>query len=443
MAYEWNKTAFVEFEAMLRRRLRSGAAPVVACAGFDLDAASAYLEGALGGSHRAGYESHLAGCAACRRHLIELARLERTAPQVEAQPVKAADQTPAWARWREVVAGWFDLSAWNLKWQLAGATGAAFAILIAVLGVQSWRQASDQSAFAGRTIETQPISAEAGVLTLQSPAPEASLQSATTPVAEDLAANNQGYLQIPAPRSLAIPKGDSPPPDFTDSVKLPTLSVNQSAEAPIVARSDGAQAGQNPPSQPRTFVESESLSNVSGSLLIRDDSKEQANDIVQSLRITPSQVYNPMNPEQPDPNHKTQVVESPVGPSRYLSPESSARRLPRPESLKLTGIAKELVSRIRSKPKSESMRKGNDQPSEDESPKPMMIPIRDKVFRFEKGTLIDREYNSDMQKWRVWTLKRGSEAYKQVLASEPQLKEFFDRGPILIVWKNRIYKVLK
>jgi hypothetical protein len=258
-----------------------------------------------------------------------------------------------------------------------------------------------------------------------------------------LAANNQGQLQIPAPRSLAIPKGDAPPLDFTDSGKLPTLSVNQSAEAPTVGRPGGAQAGENSPSQQITFV-ADGLSNSGGQFLIRNDSAEQANkDTVQGLRITPSDVYNPMKPEQPDPNHKTQVVESPMGPYQYLPPGSSARRSPQRESLKLTGIASSLISRIRSKPKSESIRKENGQPSEDESPKPMMIPIRDKVFRFEKGTLIDREYNSEMQKWRVWTLKRGSEAYKQVLASEPQLKEFFDRGPILIVWKNRIYKVLK
>src|SRR5215475_9953795 len=121
MVNEWNKTAFVEFETMLRRRLRSGAAPVAACAGFDLDAASAYLEGALGGSHRACYESHLAGCAVCRRHLIELARLAQAAPRVEAQLVTVTDQTPAWVRWREVVTGRFNFSAWNLKWQITGA----------------------------------------------------------------------------------------------------------------------------------------------------------------------------------------------------------------------------------------------------------------------------------------------------------------------------------
>jgi len=90
---------------------------------------------------------------------------------------------------------------------------------------------------------------------------------------------------------------------------------------------------------------------------------------------------------------------------------------------------------------------------DDAGPKPMQIMIRDKIFCFEKckgpdlekirGMWIDREYDFEKQKWNVWTLTRDSEAYKKVLADEPLLKEFFDHGPILIVWKNRVYKVLK
>src|SRR5262245_33674159 len=141
VANEWNKSAFEVFETMLGRHLRSGATPVVACAGFDLDAASAYLEGALGGTHRASYESHLAGCATCRRHMIELARLAQAAPSFEPQPAAAPDRIAAWDRLKESVAGWFDLSTWNLKWQIAGVTGAAFAILIATHSIQLWRRA--------------------------------------------------------------------------------------------------------------------------------------------------------------------------------------------------------------------------------------------------------------------------------------------------------------
>jgi hypothetical protein len=80
--------------------------------------------------------------------------------------------------------------------------------------------------------------------------------------------------------------------------------------------------------------------------------------------------------------------------------------------------------------------------SDDETPKPMLVMIRGKVFDFEKGMLTDREYKPEMQKWNVWTLRRGSEEYKQVLADEPLLKEFFDQAPILIVWGDRIYKVV-
>jgi hypothetical protein len=153
-----------------------------------------------------------------------------------------------------------------------------------------------------------------------------------------------------------------------------------------------------------------------------------------------------MSSEQPDPNHQTPVVEGRKATMNFLSPESRPHNSPQAkkpsEPLKLPGIARSLISRIKSGPKSESERKADAEASENESPKPMLIPIRDKVFRFERGMLIDREYNPEMQKWRVWTLESGSEAYKQVLANEPLLKEFFDRGPILIVWKNRIYKVL-
>jgi hypothetical protein len=82
-------------------------------------------------------------------------------------------------------------------------------------------------------------------------------------------------------------------------------------------------------------------------------------------------------------------------------------------------------------------------PADDETPKPMQVLIRGKLFNFEKGMLTDREYKPEMQKWNVWTLERGSEEYKKVLGDEPRLKEFFDRAPILIVWRDRIYKVLK
>src|SRR5262245_17835458 len=209
MANEWNKTASVaEFETMLRRHLRSGAAPVTACAGFDLDAASAYLEGALEEWRRASYESHVAGCEICRRHLIELARLAQAAPSFEPQPVTVLDQAPAWVRWREVVTGWFDISTRNLKWKIAGATGAAFAILIAALGVQSWRHASYRElAFTStKASATPPPAAELVGQTILSPTPEPSTPDANKRF-EELIANHSASSLASVPTPLVGPKG--------------------------------------------------------------------------------------------------------------------------------------------------------------------------------------------------------------------------------------------
>jgi hypothetical protein len=441
MANEWNKTAFVEFETMLRRRLRSGAAPVAACAGFDLDAASAYLEGALGGSHRAGYESHLAGCATCRRHLIELARLAQTTPLAEAQPVAITNQTPALARLREVVASWFDFSAWNLKWRLAGATGAAFAILIAALGAQSWRQAHNRTAAVRMPSATPPAQADVGV---QPASNELSAQAAAILVPYDSTATypGQSRASVPAPGEIG-PKGNAP--EFEVKAAASTLAPpeNQPGEAPAPARSDIADAAQNQSGQQVSPASMGGSGMTGGTVMsaFRRDSKEQAaSDPVQSPRITLPEGYNPMTVGQtdPDPSHRT--LASNNGKTPPASPKSGSELQGLPDKIKrkILSFGPNLFneSERRAKPDKQEA-------SEGESPNPMLIPIRDKVFRFEKGMLIDQEYNPEMQKWRVWTLKSGSEQYKQVLAAEPQLKEFFDRCPILIVWKNKIYKALK
>lgn len=81
------------------------------------------------------------------------------------------------------------------------------------------------------------------------------------------------------------------------------------------------------------------------------------------------------------------------------------------------------------------------QESEDSPDNVLVWRHRGKVFVYDKNTWIDQEYKPEMHEWHRWTLIRGSEQYKQVLADEPQLKEFFDHSPILIVWKNQVYKV--
>jgi hypothetical protein len=448
MANEWNKTAFVEFETMMRRHLRSGAAPVAACAGFDLDAASSYLEGALGEPHLASYESHLAGCAICRRHLIELARLAQTAPSFEAQPSAKPVRIPTWDRLKGSVAGWFDLSTWNLKWQIAGATGGAFAILIAALGAHSLYRASNQTALVLSQTgpSSQVANAEPATQPLPMPTPE--------PLALDVAmAAGESAANRSAQSRASVPTPDvglkaNPAVGAVPAPESLQLSVNQPGEAPVAAKPGGVASMDTLPAQPQTFIQVNEQGRGDKSVL-----NSFRRDSGQSSKIeTAAQGPRDMPRFQPSligPRPESRPKQPPVGWKLGILPEIKLSSLPQIAKRALAPLSKS-----DSDTESERKAKADKQAALDNAgPKPMQIMIRDKIFCFEKckgpdlekirGMWIDREYDFEKQKWNVWTLPRGSEAYKQVLADEPLLKEFFDHGPILIVWKNRVYKVLK
>jgi len=141
------------------------------------------------------------------------------------------------------------------------------------------------------------------------------------------------------------------------------------------------------------------------------------------------------------PPYKPQLVENKPEPAPKTQPN-------KPISQKVVDRAREMIKSVNPLRKgfTESERKEIPEMQEapdDESANTLLWPWRGKVFRLVKGTWIDQEYKPEMQEWRRWTLTRDSEQYKRVLRDEPLLKEFFDKGPILIVWKNRIYKVLK
>lgn len=427
---------------MLRRHLKSGGAPVAACAGFDFDVAGAYLEDALGGSQRADFESHLAGCAACRRHLIELSRLAQAVPHESAT---AAVQTPAWTqagiRWREEIAGWFDLSGWNLKWQMVGVGGAAFAVLIAAIGVQLWRQESRRADIAASAPVSPAMQSDQGQAP-QSPAPEPSPQDAQPLDAGNLVAvqRESTRASVPQPPPTVGPKDGeasvaSAPLGELSKMNSPQpsgalqFSFSARQQTPIETQRNSAEAQQTPASQSSAPV-APGLGGVGRQVMaeLREDPREQAltspiqaerneasNDI--TARMTPPPGINPMNSEpKPAPARGKAQAEKP--PSRLSAFSRSLLPVSRSES----GGKKKL------------------EPLDDESFKPMTVRIRDKVFRFEGNMWIDQAYKPEMQ-WRVSTLKRGSKQYEQVLSEEPLLKEFFDRGPIILLWKDKIYRV--
>lgn len=415
MALERNNTT-LEFETMLRRHLARGGAIVAACAGFDADAASAYLEGVLDSAAQTAYEAHLADCPACRRHFIEISRL------VYSLTPTAPVTTPGlWDRLQNKLADWFEPAEWNWHW--APAAAAAGALVLAVLAAQLWQQPS--SSIGDRAGSAQ-IAAHANQAPTVAPTQaivEIADQAVPSATSTITATDNLATLRrdVPRPPVEAQPMNESltalnlPPPaperaaDFSNAVPQAPLELRGGASAQTEAL----------PALP-----SPSLSAGFTSLAVSDrnisDIEAPAGPTVALDQATPPPVVAARlsPPAEENPARLSKVNRQPVNPT-----------------------LRSRMSSFMPFSKAEPERKTTSEEAGADVPRSMTIRINDKVFRFVQGVWEDQAYKDEMR-WRVLKLVRGSREYDQVLAAEPQLKEFFARGPIVIVWKDKIYKVV-
>lgn len=413
VALEPNNTAF-EFETMLRRHLSRGGSMVEACTGFDADTASAYLENVLGQMTRSRYESHLAGCPSCRRHIIELSRLIHvlpTIPQPNIQPVPAGKPIGTLSQWKSAAAGWFDLSAWNpLDWNWGWATaGTAAAVLLAVVATQSWRQSQPaQLALAPAISNVVPNASPIVALTADS-------QKAVP--TEALVAGNDLTKQPQLMMHTAVP----PPGAVTPNPGDPALPLSLGASAKTI------EAGKELP--PTTVSIAPGISPVITSFGANLGNSQPA--IHFDAPPAPA-------PEKTDAvaTVETAKIIAPLNPSPSDNPMTRSRN-PKPTPTPRTwGSFSFLPSH-----KEEAGRKPELKEIEENAPKLLTVRVHDKVFSFQSGIWVDHDYKPDMA-WRVTKLVRDSEEYKQVLAAEPQIKEFFERNSVIVVWKDKIYKVV-
>lgn len=409
MALEQHNTAF-EFETMLRRHLSRGGSMVEACAGFDADSASAYLENVLGQTARARYESHLAGCPSCRRHVIELSRFLQL-PEIVSQPASVTSPETIWSKWKTAVAGWFDVSAWNRGWATAGA---AAAILLAVAATQLWRQSS----------ATETITANLS----QAPANSSAQDSQTLPSAtpDSLLAGNFAPQQSSTVARLAV----VPTPDVTPTATANSVFVSSSTVPPKEIELGKTLAGiqvVNPPlpvtaatgGRVMTTGFAPNLTNNQPVFTFEPPSPPPAPTATDAVAtVEPAKIMAPLNPSPSD---------NPMTRSRRATPT------PTPKTL---GTFSFLPSG-----KADSERKAELKEIEEGAPKLLTVRVRDKIFSFQGGMWVDHAYKPEMA-WRVTKLVRDSEEYKQTLAAEPQLKEFFERTAVIVIWKDKIYKVV-
>jgi hypothetical protein len=500
MALE-RKTTALEFETMLRRHLRRGGAPVSACAGFDPDRASAYLEGALGGNARGRYEAHLAGCPACRRHIIELSRLSQLALQPEAVPVLAG----RWPRWRSSLAEridhWVDPSSWRLNWPVAGTVLAGCAILTFAMITRPSRQASLLSGKVSiATTSKQDVGPSAAV---EVPSPTQLAQNGDNPsnmdkqslpaAAPAIAPYSAGDAETNQVSALPKPSQAIPPPRIagspnhvsSDAAQMRAVEQSQRLSGAIealgeIARKDQMAAEKQehnlepaspPPAMARRRASQEARAEGSaaprpmtfgqGSEVIDENrNKVRSGQLSPSIampRMTPNPEYNPMqsglrerempkakNERGSPPNQKNSIISTSL--SHIVDYMKSYWPWHRPNYIERSLVpGKDAMSDDDNENnENSSVRKDNRAfvPNIDfNKSKNLIRHLRGKTFRHVRGVWIDDQYDAEMSAWRLTWLRRGSEAYSRVLAEEPQLKEFFDFGPIIIVWQDKIYRV--
>ena len=478
MAFERHNGA-EEFETMLRHHLMRSGAQSPACAGFDAEKANAYLEGVLPPLARSRYDEHLAGCASCRRAIIELRRL---IPEVDLAPVSVRPQN-RFAEWWSGIRHGFAVPRWSpLGWGMTGAAG-ALAVLLAVVLIPRQRQESEPTARAVAEVSTpqpNPTPAETSIfadnlqpsqpVAVKSPAAAAARAAPpATPINGRVVAGPGVPAGPVAPQVMMA----TAPNQNSISGRVNGPAGAAIAEAQIALVEVGSQ-------QQRAVTRTDENGKFNFSEVPHGTYQLH----IQAAGFLPLQLAN-VHPESSrevvaqlhtKPMMDQSLIAAATPPRSAAPPPTVAEKEPAKESAKTentaptrtdTGAGRGATvasnSNDKNSPKSSgrrfsfipSIRLKKDKDKEeknsadaaaksgdDETVRVMTHKVRDKVFRFENNRWIDQEFKPEFLPPRV-RLDRGSAEFERVLTEVPDLKPFFDLGTVIVVWKGKVYEILK
>jgi hypothetical protein len=447
VALEPNNTA-LEFEIMLRRHLSRGGSPVSVCSGFDTGTASAYLESALGVAARARYEAHLAGCPACRRHVIELSRLSQLAPQKEAQASPVAAKAGWWEQQKSVFLErsnrWAGLFARHWNWRLAGTAVAACAVLMTVMIAKPWRQSLQKDLAQPAEHISAPASASSNQ-SIPAPSPMASVESRIDMAQSQAEAPGRAIdpsrqvSNVPYPKVQVTPGGDSRTADqsFTQVPgDILNLQVSRDALGPSRSESSALTFNQAQPPMPSTL-------GVSQRMAANTTPKDADRQIAARSTVVPPQETTQLQVPLPETVVAPRITPNP-GDNPMQSDEEKKKVRSREDrelaSAKKPGWYDRAMGYLPFR-KEEREENSSAPVGDDETVSPLIRRVRDKTFSFQRGIWIDQAYKPEVMYWRVTRITQGSREYERILAEEPQLKEFFGLGKIIIVWRDKVYRV--
>lgn len=443
---------------MLRRHLKQGGVPVTPCAGFDADAATAYLERALTPAALTRFESHLASCAMCRRQVVALARLAQSleAAPVEARPAPIPESL--WSRWQQTLAQWLDVSAWNWNFNAGGNAGwalgaSACALLFAGLAASAWWQTPSMMVAYDQ--------APAGAVAPAAAAPEAFDSNK----ASALALNSSA--ELPAATSSPFAASENPNASTADAVAFTSKPVQ--IPRPVTPSGLSLVAGFAAPAGPEIkppLMEFSTVNpgvqpplpvghNVSGNLV--SSFNQPASNLAVPVRLNslggvrqsaPLSLF-PAEPEQkelvaelvlPEPRRARERGENSDKPANEQSKAARDRELFSALRGRAFGFMPS-VPNVGDK-NAEARTKEADVKDAQAQTKPLMKRLNGHVFYFDHGFWIDEEYTSE-SKLPLKRLTRGSQEYQQTLIENPSLEQFFQLNQVIVVWKGVVYEVRK
>ncbi len=209
---------------------------------------------------------------------------------------------------------------------------------------------------------------------------------------------NQTQFQSPAPAGASRLQG------------LPVIE-KQNASPPVIVALPAGSGDRSIPARSDSGIPAETLTLSTG----------QEPEI--APRIAPSPEDNPMRSVSPDGEKQSKSR-----PGKGASPIEKSAWYSR-----VMGFMPER--------KTETAKKSAVENKDDETINPLTRKVRDKTFYFERGIWVDQSFKQNTMAWRITRISRGSREYERIIADEPLLKEFFDLGQVIVVWRERVYRV--
>ncbi len=426
------------FDATMRRHLkRANTAAAPACAGFDPELANAYVESALGAAARTRYEAHLADCATCRCHVVELFRLmprEEQAVPASAEAATAAKPDSWWAG----VSRRFDFTGW--RWNAAALAGACAVVLLALTMPLVWRQsftkpASEVAAAKQIQEDARPAAQPSAVAITNSPAGNVATDSLQKRQEDKTVAKESSQKAKDAP--VAQPAGSPPAPAVTPVTGRDPAVTNQQAvrrmQENSYTRNRQFVSGPSAEAQNR-MVAPQSQTADAGAR--RGEAQSEAAKAAGAA--TDAVARKPAPAESREDKSKKSEADEKVEPEKVAKSDSGVK-LEAPKPTPLPGTASAYKDREKEEAKAPAVSaSGLASPMR---ARQMNQRVGNKTFIYEKGVWRDTSYDPKEKKWPVIRLSRSSEEYERTLADIPALRQFFKLGPVIVLWQGTVYEV--